>query len=433
MRRLAATLLCAAAVATLASTAAAATPAWTSAPVSEAGALNPTGLEFAADGSGVLTWEGFVQGHQPSPKLTGLALRSPAGIWTRGPDVPGVTWGLARVHVVGSRTVMVGMRAYAFGAYNRARWEVVTATGQLDGSFGRVGALARPVGWVGSASGGHGEVLAAWLTRDTSALRIERVLPTSTSERTVSPDGVARALLVIGPAGHVLAAWTRGQRIEARLRTPGGHWGRVHSIEPRGPVPEALHGAVGADGRAIVARGATKTREGEPGQWRFRTATTRSGERWATHSLESFTHAQVAAPATALPIFDAAGTGRVAWTGRAGGGVAVKVAHADSTHVEALPVSRPVAVDDFALSRTGELALTFSPPTPGQGPGPGPFVTTAPRGARFGAPADVGAPDSAPLQGARLAFDPVSARPTVAWTAIAGGVSRLWTATRNPA
>ena len=163
MRRLVAALVCAAAVATLAPATAAAAPGWTSAPVSEAGALNPTGLEFAADGSGVLTWEGFVQGHQPSAKLTGLALRSPAGIWTRGPDVPGVTWGLARVHVVASRTVMVGMRAYAFGAYNRARWEVVTATGQLDGSFGRVRALARPVGWVGSASGGHGEVLAAWL------------------------------------------------------------------------------------------------------------------------------------------------------------------------------------------------------------------------------------------------------------------------------
>src|SRR3954454_15390606 len=111
-------------------------PGRTSAPVSEPGALAATGLELAADGSGVLTWEGYVPGHAPSPKLTALGLGSPAGAWARGPDVAGVAWGLARVHVAGARTVLVGMRAYRFGAYHRARWEVVTASGRLDGSFG---------------------------------------------------------------------------------------------------------------------------------------------------------------------------------------------------------------------------------------------------------------------------------------------------------
>jgi len=94
MRAVAAALVCA--VVLLAPAAAqAADPAWPAAAVSEAGAQYPTGLEFAGDGSGLLTWEGYVPGHAPSPKLTGLALRTPLGAWTRGPDVPGVTWGLA--------------------------------------------------------------------------------------------------------------------------------------------------------------------------------------------------------------------------------------------------------------------------------------------------------------------------------------------------
>jgi hypothetical protein len=403
-------------VAALAVTAAPAhgAPGWSTAAVVEAGALGPTGLTFAADGTGVMTWEGFVQGHQPSGKLTALALGAPAGAWSRGPDLPGVTWGLARVHVVGSRTVMAGMRAYAFAAYNRARWEVVTATGLLDGSFGPVSAVARPVTWVGSAAGGDGEVLAAWVTRDDAALYVERLLPAPAAPRRLASKRVGLPTVAIGPRGHVLVAWIRDGGIEARLRTPDGHWGGVHSSAAGGPLPEALHAAVGADGRAIVAWGATKIREGEPGQWRYRTATTRSGERWATHALESFTHTAFVRPATALPIFDAEGVGRVAWTGRALGDPAVKIARADGTDVQAVDVTPPVAVDDVALARTGELAVVFSAPTPGQGPGPGPFITTAARGGRFGAAVDVGTAATAPLQGAKVAFDPVSGRPTVA-------------------
>lgn len=116
------TVLCAvAAVSLVAAPARAAAPGWMAGAVSEYGALAPTGLEFAADASGVLTWEAYEPDHRPNPKLTGLARRTPLGTWTRGPDVPDVTWGLPRVHVLASRTVVVGMRAYRFGAYNRAR------------------------------------------------------------------------------------------------------------------------------------------------------------------------------------------------------------------------------------------------------------------------------------------------------------------------
>jgi hypothetical protein len=415
-------------VALAAAAPAAAAPGWSSAPVSEAGALGPTGLEFAADGSASLTWEGYVPGHRPSAKLTGLALRSPAGAWTRGPDVPGVTWGLARLRVVGSRTVMVGMRAYAIGRFNRARWEVVTATGRLDGSFDRVRALVRDVRWTGSAAGGHGEVLAGWVARRDDALRVARVLPSRRPARRVSPPGVARPLLVMGPRGHVLAAWTRGRRIAARLRTPGGRWGPIHGIATTGLVPGELHGAVSGDGRAIVAWGAYEPREDRPGRRDFAAATTRSGTRWATRRLESF-EGSGSVPATARPAFDASGRGLVAW----GGADAVKLARPDGSALRRVPVAAPVSVDDIAVSRTGEVALVFTPAVPSQGAGPGPFVAGALPGAGLGAPVDVGSPGTTPLPGAKLAFDPVSARPTVAWTALGGGVARLWTTSRDAA
>jgi hypothetical protein len=406
---------------------AAAAPGWHSAPVSEPGAQVPTGLEFAADGSGVLTWEGYVPGHRPSAKLTGLALRSPAGAWLRGSDVPGVTWGLARVRVVASRTVMVGMRAYAFARFHRARWEVITATGRLDGSFGRLRALARDVRWTGSAAGGHGELLAAWIRRRDDALYVARLLPARGAPRRVSPPGVARPLVVIGPRGHVLATWTRGRRIAARMRTPGGRWGPIREIATTGVVPDELHGAVNAGGRAIVAWGAIEPREDRPARRDFAAATTRSGTNWATHLLESYSGAGPVPP-TVLPAFDAAGRGLVAW----GAADAVKLARPDGRGLQLVPVTAPVIVSDLALSRTGEVAVVFSPPVP-QGTGPGPFVATAPPGSLLGAPVDVGTPGTAPLYGAKLAFDPVSAQLTVAWAAIGDGSARLWTATRESA
>jgi hypothetical protein len=239
---------------------------------------------------------------------------------------------------------------------------------------------------------------------------------------------VARPLLVMGPRGHVLAAWTRGRRIAARLRTPGGRWGPIHGIAATGLVPDELHGAVSGDGRAIVAWGAYEPREDRPGRRDFAAATTRSGTRWATHRLESF-EGLGPVPATARPAFDAAGRGLVAW----GGADAVKLARPDGSGLQRLPVAAPVSVDDIAVSRTGEVALVFSPPGPPQGTGTGPFVASAPPGAGLGAPVDVGSPGTTPLPGAKLAFDPVSARPSVAWTALGAGVARLWTTSRDAA
>lgn len=426
MSRVAA-LACCAALAAPAS-AHAADASWPAAPVSEAGAQYPTELQFAADGSGLLTWEGYVPGHTPRPKLTGLVLRAPLGAWTRGPDVPGVTWGLARVHAAGTRAVLVGMRAYRFVAFNRARWEVVTATGGLDGRFGPVRTITRDVRWVGSAAGGRGEVLAAWLARRDDRVRVVRVRPARGRTTVLSSPAVHHVTLAIGPRGDVLVAWLRRGRIEARLRTPAGRWGPVRRIAPAGPRPEALHAASNRRGEAIVAWGAfTRVGEGEPGRWAFRAATSDGGA-WTTHRLDRFAGRDLGAlPATALPVFDARGRGLVAWAGRG----AVTVARPDGTARRSVAAPPSAVVDDIALSRTGELAVTLSVPPPPVGAGAGPFVITAPPADPLGSLTDLAVPDSAALRGTQVAFDPLTAQPTVAWVSLQDSRPRLWTASRK--
>jgi hypothetical protein len=259
-------------------------------------------------------------------------------------------------------------------------------------------------------------------------VRVARLLPTPTPARAVSPPATGNPLLAVGPRGHVLAVWMRKGRLEARMRTPAGRWGAIRAIGLAGPPPAAVHAAVAPDGRAIVAWGAVTGAEDQPTRWYFRAASTRSGASWRTARLEAFGgETGPLAPASALPAFDARGRGLVVWAGAA----AVKIARPDGRRLQSLAVGGPVAVDDVAVSRTGEIAFAFSAPTPGQGPGPGPFVAAAPANGAFGVPVDVGAEGTAPLQGAQLAFDPVTGRPTVAWSALADGVARIWTATRE--
>jgi hypothetical protein len=170
--------------------------------------------------------------------------------------------------------------------------------------------------------------------------------------------------------------------------------------------------------------------EDHPAQWYIRSATAsarRTWSRWTTHRLDRFTGTGPASPPQALATF--AGTrGLVAWASAA----TVELARPDGRERQSVPAAAGTSVDDLAVARTGEVALLFSAPTPAQGAGPGPFVATAAPGQRLGTPIDIGVAGTAPLSGGKLAFDPQTAAPTVAWTALENGVSRLWTATRDP-
>jgi hypothetical protein len=209
------------------------------------------------------------------------------------------------------------------------------------------------------------------------------------------------------------------------MRTPRGQWGAVRRIALAGPVPEALHGAVNADGRAIVAWGAADLYEDWPPRLHFAAATSRTGGRWTTHRLESL-RAFCGFPPAALHAFDAAGDGLVAWAAAG----AVKLARPDGSGQRSVAVADGVTVDDLAVSRAGEAAVVLTAPIPLQGPVAGPFVVSAPPGGALGAPIDLSTPGTTPLQDAKLAFDPAG-RPTVAWVALEANAGRVWTATRN--
>jgi hypothetical protein len=298
----------------------------------------------------------------------------------------------------------------------------------MDGRFGAVRVVARDVRWTGSVAGAEGEVLASWLARRDDRVRIVRVRPTRAHAVVLSAPDAAQVTLATSRRGHVLVAWLRHRRIEVRLRTPSGRWGPVRRIAPAGPVAQELHAAVSERGEAIVAWGTfRRVGEGEPGRWYFRAATAHRGA-WTTHRLDTFDGVFAAAlPATALPAFGGDGRGLVAWAGHG----LLLAARPDGSARRSVPVAPDAVVDDLSVSRSGEVAVAVSVAPPGFGAGSGPYVVTAPAGGRLAAPVDLAPAGGAPLRGVRVAFDPVSAQPTVAWVEIQDGAPRLWTAARK--
>jgi hypothetical protein len=81
------------------SAAPAAAAQWRVEPVPSAGSLGLLALAFDARGRGVLTSEGFVQAG--GRRFTAVHGRDASGAWHRAPDLVGVNWGGAQVHLYG--------------------------------------------------------------------------------------------------------------------------------------------------------------------------------------------------------------------------------------------------------------------------------------------------------------------------------------------
>src|SRR4051794_25333028 len=159
LRRTAAAVVGAAAAALLVTagtgaTAPAATAAtWRAEPIPSDGVIGLGELVFAADGTGLLTWERI------APKRTALATRAPRVLWTAAAvtALPGITWGNAALLPYGAaRTILFAQRRSGTMRFGRAPFRLVTAFGRTDGSFGTVRTIADDVSAPAAAANRRG-------------------------------------------------------------------------------------------------------------------------------------------------------------------------------------------------------------------------------------------------------------------------------------
>ncbi len=387
-------------------------------------------LAFDAQGHGLLSWNGAQQGHDP-PVFGGLATRDPAGSWLRPPDLVGVEPGDAQIHLFAStRALLVAREAPTSTSQRR----LVVADGQSDGGFGPFSVLEDFVSRHWSAINEAGEVIAAWTVERSPFLRV--------AEREVAADfGPARDLAVaksaavaINPHGDRLVVWRAGKRLAARIRPAGGEWGstvrfgRVEAIDSLRLSAQMLR-----NGRAVVTWGS----EGHPcgvslrdakGRWRSRTLERRCGPTGAD-----------AGEAPVRPLDDGRDTTYVVWTGPTRGGRrAVKFARVDPSPSRVplvLSRERGAVLDDAAFGPRRALVVTYTAPRPTR---TRPYIVATfaaqrRRGGSFAranrlTPATVFA-----ARGSRIAFQPLSGQPVVAFPYLVGRTVAVGAAVGPPA
>ena len=246
---------------------------WAPEPIpATAGALPPAlSLVAAPDGRVLALFEGF---RQDAGRFTGIAVRDPAGAWTRAADLRGIGWGGARLLPAGgSATTVVARRVTGFGRFHRARYELVWAPGGTDGSVGRLRRLARSAGAPAAASGPDGSALVAWTPQDGGPVRVRERRP----RRRLRAGAPARTLRCgcrrgrrRRAGGERVVLWSRGGSLRAPgVARSGGSWGAVER------VPGGAGGAravVAPDGRVLVAWASAVTREGRPVRLEVRAA-----------------------------------------------------------------------------------------------------------------------------------------------------------------
>jgi hypothetical protein len=328
--------------------------------------LSPLNLDFDARGRGLLSWEGI---NPTSPhKFTALDVRAPGGGWTQAPNLAGITWGNAQIHLYGSdRALLIAGQVSSLGRFNRARWRLVSAYGRSDGSFGALRTLAEHVslGTLATAADPRGDALAAW--QDDAGVTKLRERPAGGAfgpTRTLRPGGTGAAAMNLR-GDRVLAWWSRGG-VYARVRRHGEPWGPARLAAKARYITNAhVRAAITAGGRVVLAWESADIGEDRPLVLRAGLAQLVGG-RWRAHALERATHATVGLPETSTtqPVVDSAGRVYVAWTGTSGGGLAVKLARVVATGPRAATILSAgvpgAALNDVAAGPGGALLVSWS-------------------------------------------------------------------------
>ncbi|HSD77043.1 MAG TPA: hypothetical protein VLA98_06545 [Solirubrobacteraceae bacterium] len=433
-----ATAVLAATAAALAAAAPAGAAAWRAEALPGGGsAAGLLGLAFAADGTGLVTWEGLA-----GRRFTAVQRRADDGAWVAARRVAGLGWGGAQLHPYArARTLLFARRVTSFGRFHRARFALVAALGRSDdGTTGRLRTVARSASAFASAVDRAGDAVAAWTPQRGRGLFVaER----RAGGRIGTPRRLARPFAVVPAAamndrGDRVVAWGANGRLYARVRRAGGPWGSAQRVAGVQLAPGgALAAAMTPAGRAVLAWETADVREGRPVRIVAGGALARrpAGRSWRVTTLERATLPALAADARALPLVDARGVVRIAWTGAAGAASVVKVAAlrpgGAGAPVVLSPGARTAALDDVAADRRGALAASWSETTPAGGATTS--VALKPRAGGWRPPDVVSPPGGLAGLGSRIAFQPLTGEPVAVFGVVApGGTGTLAAASAPP-
>ena len=408
--RLAATLIAFLALAAPASA------AWRTEVVPGPGGLGVTSLGFDGRGYGVGATEGFSGGR----RVTGIFERPARSTWRRTETLIG--WGNAHaLPYAATRRLLVRLRQYATGRFNRARFELGAAFGTTGGTpFFEARVLDRDVSGPWATVNPRGDALVAWEKGDYVRIAERAAGRSFGRPRTLSPGGAGRPAVAVNARGDRVVAWYRRGSVEARIRRAGGSWGSVLRAGPAPILPSDIAATVGPTGRLIIAWGARSASVVDQRvAFRNRTGGWRSG------TLDRFPRGEFRADPLALPRFDAGGRALIAWVGPLGDDRVVKVGQIAGTEVRriaTLPASAGDGLADFAVggSRLGLLAYTQETRA---------LTATLGEGGTFGAPEPLTAPGESAVTPARLAFAPDGGEPVALFGASTATGTTLRSAT----
>jgi hypothetical protein len=419
------------AVAVLAPAAAAPAATWRLEPIgSSEGVAGLHDLSFDAQGRGLLSWAGALQGREP-PIFGALASRDPAGGWQRPPDLAGIEPQTAQIHLYGeSRALLVAREEVT----PTSRRSLAVAEGGSDGGFGPLEPLDDFTVDSWSTANALGQALIAWTNERSPFIRVSERLPGQPLSEPRDLALATTAAVAINERGDRVLAFPAGRtRLGARVRTGGGEWGPIMRF---GRLPSTdgveLSAVVARNGRVVVAWGSV----GHPCGVSVRE---RDGM-WGSRRLENRCGPAAVGPRAApvIPVADSDGATYVVWTGRTRSGRrAVKFARVGrgaSSRPLVLSRQRGALLDDVAAGPDRALAVTWSAPQPERTKTfiVATFAAVRRKGASFDTDR-LTPPTAVAAHGSRVAFQPLTGEPVVAVPFLVGRTAAVGAAVGPPA
>jgi hypothetical protein len=421
--------------------------------------VRPAGLAYDAAGRAVVSWSGLA-GRLPDAthSFTHTAAAPAGGAWARGPRLPRTVIDHAVAVGRGPVAAIVTLRQ-APVRHKRSRTSLVLSLWDTRSpELGRSVLLARgpllrvgmegPTPTIFSPRIGmtaDDDVVVTWMTMDPVRRRGLWVATLRPDGRLVEPRRLARGMagypeLRIAPDGSGLLVYARQRNIAARRRAPDGSWGPAERV---GTAPDWVNQLeswriAGSGERFVVA--AVVSRRADGVRTQVLTETRTAGGHWYLAALGEYVFHTTAATSfvtgqlRAVPLIAADGRIRVVWPDMVDGRVRAAL-------TELLPggdgvivgppalLSGPatdVAIEDAAIRPDGAVAAVWfdvsaegGTPTLAQADASGAVTVTPPLSS------------GRAVLGSRVAFDPLTGRPTVVWAQRdTGGLYRLvsWTA-----
>lgn len=407
---------------------------WLPEPIPSKGALGLLDLAFDSRGRGLLAWEGFEQ--QGERRFTALSLRAAAGGWRAAPDLAGIGWGNAQIHLYGrTRALLVARQTTSTTSYGDDRSRLVYALGRSDGEFGDAHTLAGDVDFTASAANHFGGAVVAYSDRRTNRtfVTVRAARHGFSHPQPMRPGGVGA--VAINDAGTRVMAWWGHDGVYARVRPPGGAWGpatRAARVRPAGDT--TVRAAITPGGRIVLAwYSAVVNPEEEPIVIAAGVAI-RGRSDWRSFRLErsTVTGGPFLADTTAMPVIDSARHPYVTWTGTVKGVPVVKLARIATSGPRAAVVlsSRVLgaAVDDIAAGPDRSLAVSWSALETYSLTAS--YASVRRAGGRFSDPQRLTPAGVLGLTGSRVAFQPVTGDAVAAWRFIGPGGTGVLGASR---